>query len=212
MGRLLTIVLAWLIPSIAIANPQGEVSFKGGPNAATQARKYRYHKYGLSGGLAGGVERALTERLSLGGQVEILYTPRGSKILFEGEGPGWTWMHYLDLMVMARPRVRFGRASVYLLLGGGLCFLLSANQVSSTGGGEDLDDTTYRLDVALLAGAGVALHLPRRGPRRFRLDTLFLEARHDHGLLDADIPSGGFENRTSSLMLGLSFAVAGAAE
>lgn len=212
MGRLLTIVLALLIPSMAIANPQGEVSFKGGPNAATQERKYRYHKYGLSGGLAGGLEWALTERLSLGGQVELLYTPRGSKMLYYDDPPAWTWMHYLDLMVMARPRVRLGRASVYLLIGGGLCFLLSANQVSSTGGGEELTDNAHRVDVALFAGAGIALHLPRQGPSSFRLGTLFLEARHDHGLLDTDPINGGFENRTSSLMLGLSFAVAGAAE
>jgi opacity protein-like surface antigen len=117
---------------------------------------------------------------------------------------GKTRSHDIDLMVAARPGIRLGRVSLYLLLGGGLNVLLDASQVNSSGGGEDLNDDLRKYDLALLAGVGGALHLPR-GPAR--LGTVFLEARHDRGLLDTDLTNGGFKNRTSSLMLGLSFAL-----
>jgi hypothetical protein len=60
--------------------------------------------------------------------------------------------------------------------------------------------------VALLAGAGIALHLPRRGLGPFHLGSVFLEARHDRGLIGTDTV-GGFKNRSSSLLLGLSFVL-----
>ncbi|HEX7839957.1 MAG TPA: hypothetical protein VF469_20915, partial [Kofleriaceae bacterium] len=66
-----------------------------------------------------------------------------------------------------------------------------------------------RIDVALLGGAGVALQLPDHTVGPFHLGAVFLEARHDIGLFDTDAMVGGFRNRTSSLMLGLSLAVGG---
>lgn len=39
------------------------------------------------------------------------------------------------------------------------------------------------------------------------IDTVFVEVRHDIGLLDTDAVNGGFKNRTSSVLLGLSFGV-----
>lgn len=139
--------------------------------------------------------------------MELLYTPRGAEAIFDGEPLGKTRQHYLDLMLAARPGVRLGPASIYVMLGGGLSLLMSASQVNASGGTEELTDVLRRIDVALLAGAGIALHLPRRGSGPFRLGTVFLEARHDRGLIDTDAVNGGFKNRTSSLMLGLSFAL-----
>jgi opacity protein-like surface antigen len=110
-------------------------------------------------------------------------------------------------MVAARPAARFGRASVYLLLGAGLNLLVDANKENVSGAKQDITGELHRVDVALLAGAGFALHLPRQVLGPLRLDGVLLEARHDHGLLDTDAVNGGFKNRTSSVMLGLSFAL-----
>jgi hypothetical protein len=74
---------------------------------------------------------------------------------------------------------------------------------------EDITSDLRRIDVALLAGAGIALHLPLQELGPFQLGTVFLEARHDMGLIDTDPVNGGFKNRTSSLMLGLSLLVGG---
>jgi hypothetical protein len=112
-------------------------------------------------------------------------------------------------MVAARPQVRLGPASVYLLLGGGLNLLVSANKEGASGAEQDITDGLRRIDVALLGAAGVALHLPHRGAGSFRIGTVFLEARHDVGLVDTDAIADGYKNRTSSLMLGFSFVVGG---
>lgn len=204
MKRSIIILVVWLVPLPAGAESELGVALKGGPNAATAAEDYRTNRYSFSGGLTGYLQRPLRDRYSLAGQMDLLYTPRGSETVFQGMWVGKTRKHYIDLMVAARPGIRRGRVSLYLLLGGGLNVLLDASQVNSSGGGEDLNDDLRKYDLALLAGAGVALHLPR-GPAR--LGAVFLEARHDRGLLDTDLTNGGFKNRTSSLMLGLSFAL-----
>ena len=88
------------------------------------------------------------------------------------------------------------------MLGGGVNFLLNADLDNASGATEDITGDLRRYDVALLVGAGVALRLPSRGVGPLRLATVFLEARHDHGLLPADEVNDGLKNRTSSLMLG----------
>jgi hypothetical protein len=113
-------------------------------------------------------------------------------------------------MVAARPGTRLGPADVYLLLGGGPSFLVSANKTVS-GTNQDITGDLHRVDVALLVGAGLALHLSQQASGPLHLGTVFLEARHDIGLLDTDAVNGGFKNRSSSLLLGLSFIVAGPA-
>src|SRR3954471_4105932 len=110
----------WLSPLPARAQPELDISLKGGANMATLAHENRFNIHGFSGGLAGHLRWALVERFSLAGQLEVLYSPRGAKIIFEGEYLGRDREHYLDFTVAARPGVRFGRASLYLLLGGGL--------------------------------------------------------------------------------------------
>lgn len=63
--------------------------------------------------------------------------------------------------------------------------------------------------MSLLGGIGAALHFSHHDPGSLHLGAVFIEVRHDIGLLDVDI-NGGFKNRTSSVMLGLSFDVGGA--
>jgi hypothetical protein len=209
MKILLIAAACWLAPSSSRAEPDElSIAFKGGPNAATQAETYRVNRYGFSGGLSGELKWPLLDRFLLGGQIELLYTPRGAEVVFEGEHVGKLREHYFDLTVAARPEARLGWASVYLLLGGGLNLLVSANKDDAAGAGQDITDGLHRVDVSLLGAAGVALHLPSRELGPFRLGTVFIEARHDIGLLDVDL-TGGFKNRTSSLMLGLSFVVGG---
>jgi len=199
---------AWLALSSAHAEPALTLALKAGPNAATQLENYRVSRYGLSGGISGDSQWLLTDQFSLGGQIELLYTPRGAEVVFQGEHVGKLREHYLDLTITARPETRLGWARLYLLLGGGLNLLMSANKDDAAGAGQDITSGLHRVDVALLGAAGVALHLPDRELGPFHLGTVFLEARHDIGLLDVD-RNGGFKNRTSSLMLGLSFVMGG---
>lgn len=203
----LSIALVVWLPSLPVAaEAESSIAFKGGFNAATFNKKHRENRPGSSGGLAGALQRPLGGRFLLGGQIDLLYTPRGSEVFIEGELQGKARLHYLDVVVAARPEVRLGPASVYLLLGGGLDFLVSAYDENSQGARRYGTSGLHRVDVALLVGAGVALHLPRWGLGPVRIGTVFLEARHDRGLRDIDA-FVGFRNRTSSLMLGLSFAL-----
>lgn len=208
MKRLWITVLVWLVPLPAGAEPEPGIAFKGGPNAATLAEDNRFSRYGFSGGLAGHLQWLLVDRFSLAGQMELLYTPRGAEVIFDGVYVGRSRERYLDLTLAARPGVRFGRASGYLLLGGGLNLLLSAEAEDITGAKRDITGDLRRIDVALLVGTGIALRLPRRQLGAVRLGAVFLEARHDRGLIDSDAVNGGFKNRTSSLMFGLSFVLA----
>jgi hypothetical protein len=186
--------------------PELTIALKGGGNAATQDESYRVNRYGFSGGLSGDLKWSLIDRFLLAGQIELLYTPRGAEAIVQGEHVGKVREYYFDLTIAARPEARLGWASVYLLVGCGLNLLVSANKDDAAGTAQDITSGLHRIDVALLGAVGVALHLPHRELGPFHLGTVFLEARHDIGLLDVDA-SGGFKNRTSSLMLGLSFVV-----
>jgi len=203
----LILTSVWTIPSLASAGSESDLAFKGGIGAATTAADSSASRYGFTGGLAGSLQWPLAGRLSLAGQTELLYTPRGPKTVFEGEYLGQFRLHYFDLMIAARPEVRLGPMGFYLLLGGGLNLLLNADKENSSGAKVDITGDLRRYDVALLAGAGVALHLPLGGIGPFRFGTVFLEARHDYGLLPADAVNDGLKNRTSSLMLGLSLTL-----
>lgn len=209
MKQLTILIFYLLAPLSASAAPELSVAPKGGPNSATLAENFRVNRYGFSGGLAGYIQWPLVDRFFIASQMELLYTTRGAETILEGEYLGRSREHYFDLMVAARPEARLGWASVYLLLGGGLNLLVSANKDDAAGEGQDITGDLHRVDVALLGAAGVALHLPRHELGPVRLGTVFLEARHDIGLLDTDAVNGGFKNRTSSLMLGLSFVMAG---
>ena len=200
------LILVLLAPA-AHAQPELNVALKGGLNAATLAEEHRINRYGVAGGLFGHVRWPLLDRLSLGVQTDLLYMPRGTRVFFEGEYLDRFRQHYLDITIAARPEVRLGPATVYLVLGGGLSFLLSASKENASGVKQDTTDGLRKIDVPLLIGGGVALHLPPRELGPFRLGTVFLDARHDRGLIDTDAVVGGFKNRTSSLMFGLAFAV-----
>ncbi len=211
MGKYLILLVStalWL-PHQVRADPDLNVSLKGGVTMATLAHRHRTDRHGLSGGLAGHLGRPLRGRFSLAGQVELLYVPRGADAFEYGNYLGRSRSHYVDVTIAARPEIRFAPMSIYLLLGGGLDLLVSANKENYAGVWVSITDDLHRVDVALLAAAGVSLHLPRRALGPFRLGTIFVEARHDHGLLDTDAVNGGFKNRSSSLMLGVSFALGG---
>jgi hypothetical protein len=208
MKRILALAVCSVVSIRANADPELSLALKGGPNTTTLTRKYRVHRYGISSGLAGMLRWSPGQRFAVSGQLELLHSPRGAEVVFEGASLGKLRQHYLDLVVAVRPELRIGRASAYLLLGAGVGFLASASNKDPTGWTWDATGDLRRLDVTLLAGAGGALHLPRRGPGPLRLDTVFLEARRDHGLIDIDRQNGGFMNRSSSLLLGVSFTLA----
>lgn len=207
MRHLLVILVILATPFTASADSELGVALKGGPNTATLSANNRFGRHGFSGGVASHLRWPLAERVSLAGQVELLYVARGAEAIFNDVLAAKFRQHYLDVTLAARPAVRLGPASLYLLLGGGLNVLVSASREDPSGVKEDTTDGLRRLDVALLVGAGVAWHLPRRDVGPFHLGAAFLEARHDRGLIDIDRMDGGFENRASSLMLGLSFVL-----
>jgi Outer membrane protein beta-barrel domain len=204
---LLVIFIVGLTSAPVSAESELGIAAKSGPNAAALAAENRTVRYGVSGGLAGYLRWPLSDQFSVAGQIEMLYTPRGTDVIIDDELLGRFRQHYLDLAVTARPAARLGPASFYLVLGGGLNLLLSANRKDPSGESQDITDGLRRVDVALIAGAGVAFHFSRRDLGPFQLDTLFLEARHEHGLISVDAMNDGIENRNSSLMLGVSFVL-----
>jgi hypothetical protein len=203
----LPIIMLFAISSTASADNELELGIKSGVDSATLSHDNRVGRYGFSGGLAVDLQRSLSERFSIAGQAELLYTARGADVVFDGVSDGGLRQHYFDVAVLARPALRLGPASIYLLAGGSLNVLMRATSEDAMGASQDVTGDLHRLDIALVAGAGVAVPLPRATPRAIQLSTVFLEARHDQGLIDIDTFNGGFKNRTTSIMLGLSFAL-----
>jgi hypothetical protein len=201
-------VLIGLFPCSLRADPGSGITLKGGVNAATHNKDHRVHRHGLSGGLAGYRRWPPSGGFSLAGQVELLYTPRGTDVIFDGVLHDRIRQHYLDVTLAARPEVRLGSARIYLLLGGGLNLLVHADDENAAGVHRDVTDEQHRIDVALLVGAGVAMQLPHRRVGPFRLGAISLEARHDRGMIDFDTRDLGFRNRSSSLMLGFTLVLA----
>lgn len=208
----LVVALIWGQTRPTAAEPAPQITLKVGPNAATQAEENRFHRYGLSGGLAGQLVRPLGGRLSFGGQVELLYSPRGAEASLDGAPLGQIRLHYLDLIVAARLEVRFGAASAYAILGAAPSYLMSAIKEDSMGRESEITDDLKRVDVALLLGAGVALQLPQHELGPIHLSQACVELRHGRGLLDTvDVGDGrGFQNRSTAVMLGLSFGLGAA--
>jgi hypothetical protein len=204
------VALIGLLPLNSRADSEFDIAVKGGAVGATLEHDNREIRYGFSGGLAGFLQRPLSDRLFLSVQFDLLYTARGAEAVFDGVNMGESRSHHADLRVSARPGTRLGPADVYLLLGGGPSFLVSANK-TILGKFSHITGDLYRIDVELLMGAGLALHLRQQDLGPLHLGSVFLEARHDIGLLDTDAVNGGFKNRSSSLLLGLSFAVSGSA-
>lgn len=207
IGRILGVVLC-LVSVPVQAEPGINIAVRGGGNASTFNGDNSKYKYGLSAGVSGLLEWPLNAPFSLGAQMDVLYTPRGADLVFEGEYVGTFRHHYLDVALAIRPSIRTGSVSVYLLLGGSWNLLLRASRTDSLGQKDDVTDGFSRHDVALLVGAGIALALPPKRVGPFHLGTFFLEGRHDWGLRDVSpTTDSDLNNRTTSLMLGLSFAL-----
>jgi hypothetical protein len=185
------------------------IGIKGGLDAATFDHENRENRHDFTGGVAGYLQRSMFEGLSLAGQLEFQYTPRGATVVADDLKQGELHLYYVDIVAAIRPGMQLGPMSVYLLLGGGLNLLASATEESTSGSKQDATGDIHRIDLALLAGAGIGVRVPRQTLGPFHLDTVFLEARHDIGLLDISRDSSGFKNRTSSVMLGLTFAAGG---
>jgi hypothetical protein len=210
MKTWLTISALGLFSSSSWAQPsESDIALKGGVNVATLTQDNRDNRYGFSGGILGHMQWSFNDRISLGGQAELLYTPRGAEAVFDGMTQGQFREHYVDFMLAVRPEVRFGAMGIYLLAGGGLNFLISANKDQGPGTEQDITEGLHRLDVALLGGAGVVYHLPSSDSGSLHLGTIFLEARHDIGLTNVFLDTDGIKNRTSSVMLGVSLALGG---
>lgn len=203
------LVIAYLVPGLANAENETGLLVKAGGNAAILAEDHRYNIYGPTGGVAGYLRHTLGSQFSLGGQIDLLYTPRGAKVMDGNDYLGQSRLNYIDTALSLQPRMRFGVVSIYLAIGGELSFLVNADKENASGAHLDITADLRKIDVALLGGAGVAWHLGNSATSTFRIDAVSLEARHDIGLLDTDMVNGGFKNRSSSLMLGLAFVIGG---
>lgn len=193
---------------VSAENEMGVLA-KAGGNFATLAEDNRYNIYGFTGGIGGYLQHLYGDQFSLGGQFELLYTPRGAKVMDGNDYLGQSRSHYIDAVLALRPHMRFGTIGIYLLIGGGLNWLAGAQKENASGAQQDITGDLRRIDISLLGGAGAAWHFGSNATSTFRLDAVILEARHDIGLLDTDLVNGGFKNRSSSLMLGLSFVLGG---
>jgi hypothetical protein len=209
MKFIIPLIIAYLVPEPANAENETGLLVKAGGNAAILAEDHRYNIYGLTGGIAGYLRHTLGGQFSLGGQIDLLYTPRGAKVMDGSDYLGQSRLNYIDTALSLQPHMQFGAISIYLVIGGELSFLLNADKENASGAHLDITADLRKIDVALLGGAGVAWHLGNSATSTFRIDAVSLEARHDIGLLDTDMVNGGFKNRSSSLMLGLSFVLGG---
>ena len=210
MNKLILVIAVLWLSASAEAQSRLGIALKAGPNATTWARENRDYKYGFSGGLAGNLRRRIGTQFSFGGQMELLYVARGADVVSDDETIGTFRQHYFDVAVEMRPEMRFGSVGVYVILGASWDILMKANRESYIGMGsqDDVTDSLVRHDVALVGGAGVAVYLPVQKLGPARLDTLFLEVHYDRGLIDFDPTSdGSAKNRSTSLMVGLSFAL-----
>lgn len=206
--RLIGLLVLGATASTVHAQPQLDISIKSGLDNAytTGATTSKAHIYGFSGGLASYLRWSLSRRVSLGVQVDLLYTPRGIHFVESGERVALRRQHYIDVGAMVRPEVDIGPFDVYALLGASWNILLHAKLENFSPPRED-DVTSFvsRHDLALAVGAGIAVRLPRHQLGPFRFDAVFLEARHDRGLIDI-ATSSDVRNRATSLLLGVSFA------
>ncbi len=201
------LLLVWLAPAPAHAGPYAGFSLKGGVAGAKYNKPNRFLRYDPSGGIAGHLGWPLAGRFLLGGQLELLYTPRGTRVAFEGIPAGNSLQHYFDVAITARPEVRLEPVRLYLLLGASWNHLMSAYDWNALNGRFDVTHLVRENDVALRAGIGVVWPLPRRSLAPFDRLSVFLEACHDRGMIDFDIVDLGFRNRSSSFMVGLTFGL-----
>lgn len=206
-GSVAMLILVWLAPAPAHADPYAGFSLKGGVAGAKYNKPNRTLRYGPSGGIAGHLGWSLAGRLFLGGQLELLYTPRGTRVVFSGVPSGNNLHHYIDVAITVRPEVRLDPVRLYLLLGASRNHLTSAHNWSAIDTHHDVTHLVRETDVALRAGIGVVLPLPRQSLPPFNRLSVFLEACHDRGMIDFDIVDLGFRNRSSSLMFGLMFGL-----
>jgi Outer membrane protein beta-barrel domain len=208
---IVAIALTWLMPLRGNAETAGEIGAIAGVNAATLDHQDRESRLGFSGGIFGGMQHAFDERWGFGERLELLYTPRGADTASGGVALGQLREHYVDLALALHPELRFGALSAYAVLGGSLDILLSANKHSTGGPTEYITGDVSRVDVAILTGIGVAWRLGGRGAGTLQPGAISLEVRHDIGLLELDPVNDGFKNRTTSVMLGVSFLLGGRA-
>jgi hypothetical protein len=199
------LLLIWLAPAPASADAYAGISIKGGLTGAKYNLRHRFNRYGASGGIAGYLGLPLAGRFSLGGQLEVLYTPRGTQVFFGGVYGGQTRLHYYDVAITARLEARLGQGKLYLLLGGSRNRLVNADDWSALGTHQDITHLFHRTDVALRTGIGIAWPFPRQVLEPFRHGGVFLEANHDRGMTDIDVVGYGIRNRSASLMVGLTF-------
>jgi hypothetical protein len=206
MKRIIIVILVVLLaPVPAHAGRYAGVSLKGGIAGAKYNKPHRHNRYDTTGGVAGHVGWPLAGRFLLGGQLELLYTPRGTQVTFNGFLNGNSLYRYFDVAITARPEVRLGPGSLYLLLGASRNHLISADDWHVMGTHWVVTHLVRDTDVALRAGIGVVWPLPRQSLPPFHHLSVFLEASHDRGMIDFDIVDMGYRHRSSSFMAGLTF-------
>jgi hypothetical protein len=132
---------------------------------------------------------------------------RGSNAVVDDVLQSSTRLHYLDASLLARPTLRFDQVGAYVLLGAGVCILMSANSKNRDGMTQDVSDYFHRIDTALVMGAGAMFRPFTKKQGALRVNALFVEARYELGLVDVDPEDLGFKNRTLALLLGVSIAL-----
>ena len=185
---------------------------QGGVDGAKFNQDYRTNKYGLLAGVGGHIGKPLSERLLLGGQLELSYVQRGTKAVVNDVLQSNIRLHYLDATLLARPTVRFDQVGAYALLGAGICVLMSANDKNENGMSQDIIDSLHRIDASLVMGAGMMFRPVAKSQGPLRIDSFFVEARYELGLVDVDTADLGFKNRTLALLLGVAFALSSSDE
>jgi hypothetical protein len=130
-------------------------------------------------------------------QVELLFSTKGTRYVFNDMPDGKVDSYYIDLPLLAKFQMPLGiQVDPYLLLGAGFGILLRAIGENADGSRGDVTKYTSTLDIGPILGVGGAYVLGRRGSISF-------EARYFRGLTTLDAAGEkDFYNRTFTFMLG----------
>lgn len=153
-------------------------------------------KLGVAAG--GLISIEMTPLVSL--QPELLFVTKGADVEILGDDVGYVSATYLEVPLLVRLNIPAGESlAPFVVLGPGLGFLVSAEEVDNDGNSTNIEDDAEGLDLGLIIGGGLGVPLSSGG-------TLEFEIRYEHGLKDTYEDSDvDLENRAFFILGGYRF-------
>jgi hypothetical protein len=193
-NAIVSLILLFIAAAPAAAQTQTDFGIKGGFNASKLNVDPEEPDVDFKNliGPTGGVF-ATIGRGALAGQIEALYSRRGTKAESEGE-EFQIKLTSIDVPLLLRFNGAPGRNTFFITAGTTLGFIFDAKQ-EAEGFEEDITDDVEKFDAGVTVGAGV------------QTGNLVLEGRYTHGLtnLSTDEDEGKFRLRVWTFLVGFAF-------